>query len=61
MKKGITLKEYGKFVVYTICGLAIITIACLVIFRVFSAPSGSNGFDAALAIAASSLSPCLKI
>jgi hypothetical protein len=49
--KGVTLKEYIKFIVYTICGLAIITVACIVIFHIFPAPSGSKGFDAALAIA----------
>ena len=48
---GVTLKEYAKFVAYTVCGLAVITIACIVIFRIFPAPSGSKGYDAALAIA----------
>jgi uncharacterized membrane protein YphA (DoxX/SURF4 family) len=49
--KGVTFKEYIKFIAYTICGLAIITIACIVIFHIFPAPSGSKGYDAALAIA----------
>ena len=48
---GVTLKEYVKFIAYTICGLAVITIACIVIFHIFPAPSGSKGYDAALAIA----------
>ncbi|MBA7652676.1 hypothetical protein ES703_60513 [subsurface metagenome] len=48
---GVTLKGYAKFVAYVICGLAMITIACIVIFRIFPAPSGSKGYDAALAIA----------
>ena len=49
--KGVTLKEYVKFIAYTICGLAIIAVACIVIFHIFPAPSGSKGYDAALAIA----------
>ena len=49
--KGVTLKEYIKFIAYIICGLAMITIACIVIFHIFPAPSGSKGYDAALAIA----------
>ena len=48
---GVTLKKYAKFVAYTVCGLAIITVACIVIFYIFPAPSGSKGYDAALAIA----------
>ncbi len=48
---GVTLKEYAKFVAYAIIGLAIIAIICIVIFYIFPAPSGSKGFDAALAIA----------
>jgi len=51
MKKDVTLKEYLKFVAYTICGLAIITVSCILIFHIFPAPSGNKGFDAALAIA----------
>ena len=47
---GATLKEYAKFIAYTVCGLAIITVACIVIFDLFPAPSGSKGYDAALAI-----------
>ncbi len=41
---GVTLREYAKFVAYVLCGLAIITIACIVIF------GGGKGYDAALAI-----------
>lgn len=48
---GVTFKEYAKFVAYAIIGLAIIAIICIVIFNIFPAPSGSKGFDAALAIA----------
>ena len=48
---GVTFKGYIKFVAYTIIGLVLITIACIVIFHIFPAPSGSKGFDAALAIA----------
>jgi uncharacterized membrane protein YphA (DoxX/SURF4 family) len=45
------MKEYIKFVALIIAGLVIITIACIVIFHIFPAPSGSKGYDAALAIA----------
>ena len=48
---GVTLKEYAKFFALIICGLGIITVACIVIFHIFPAPSGSKGYDAALAIA----------
>ena len=48
---GVTLKKYAKFFALIICGLAIITVACIVIFHIFPAPSGSKGYDAALAIA----------
>ncbi len=36
---------------YIVCGLAIITVTCIVIFHIFPAPSGSKGYDATLAIA----------
>jgi len=45
------MKEYAKFLACIICGLAIITVGCIIIFYIFPAPSGSKGYDAALAIA----------